>query len=119
DLHPDISWDSTGGKVTLCWQGRCGPGNKSEIFTLGPKGPLRLTDNDFDDEFPINWGTHIVWKGQHNNADWEIFRYTPSLGVVQLTRDTLDDYWPAVSSSRILWSKDDPEGDYGQETYYF
>lgn len=119
DIHPDISWDSTGGKVTLCWQGRCGPGSKSEIFTLGTKSPLRLTDNDFDDEYPINWGTHIVWKGQHNNADWEIFHYTPSLGVNQLTRDTLDDYWPAVSSSQILWSKDDPEGDYGQETYYF
>jgi hypothetical protein len=119
DTNPDLSWDTAGAKPTLCWQTLCGPDNTSEIFTLGPKAPLRLTDNAYDDKEPKNWGTHIVWEGQHNNADWEIFHYTPSLGVVQLTKDTLDDYNPAVFGSRILWSKADPEGDYGQETYYF
>ena len=57
DIDPDISWDFTGGKVTLCWSGQCGPDNTFEIFTLGPKAPMRLTDNDFNDENPKNWGT--------------------------------------------------------------
>ena len=119
DGHIRISWDLGSQKVTLCWRGRCGPDDTGEIFTLGAKGPIRLTDNNYDDKGPQIWGNHIVWEGQHNNADWEIFRYTPSLDVVQLTKDTLDDYRPAVSGSRILWAKEDPEGDYGQETYFF
>ena len=92
DLYPDISWDVASEKVTLCWQGRTGPDNTFEIFTLGYKTPLRLTNNAFDDTNPKIWGTHIAWSGQHNLADWEIFRHTPTLGVVQLTKDSLDDY---------------------------
>ncbi|NLH17919.1 MAG: hypothetical protein GX455_15185 [Phycisphaerae bacterium] len=118
DNSPDLSWNPVSEIPTLCWKGRCGPDNTYEIFTMGFKVPLRLTDNSYEDDEPQNSGTHIVWEGRQNGDDWEIFRYTSSLGVVQLTMDSLDDRHPVVSGLRILWSKTDPE-EYGQETYYF
>ena len=79
-------------------------GNDFEIFRLdGTDNSLtQITDNDFDDLAPRDFGSLIVWSGFDGN-DFEIFRYDGT-DIFQLTDNEFDDVGASFFGSDVRWS---------------
>ena len=99
-------WASISGD-RIAWNYAPDGGNNShsETFTWTPGGgPVRLTTNDFVDNFTSVSGDRIAWNGgPTGESDWEVYTWTPADGVVRLTTNISGDIEPKVSGDRIVW----------------
>jgi beta propeller repeat protein len=99
-------WASISGD-RIAWNCAPGGGNNSfsETFTWTPGGgAVRLTTNEFVDNFTSVSGDRIAWNGgPTGESDWEVYTWTPVDGVVRLTTNTSGDIEPQVSGDRIAW----------------
>lgn len=76
---------------------------------------LQLTDNTYYDVNPRVCGSYVVWEGQVNNSNPEIFLYD-GINTSRLTESASGEFYPEVSDSGVVWWLD--EGGIGQVLLY-
>jgi hypothetical protein len=68
--------------------------------------PVRVTENSYPDGYAQVSGDRIVWLGASDAANpdnQQVFTWTPSGGVVQLSVNSQMNQWPMVSGDRVVW----------------
>jgi hypothetical protein len=74
------------------------------VPSTSQSGIIQLTDNSYDDRMPqINDSGQVVWYGNHNNEDDEIFLYNGTT-TIQLTDNSYDDSFPRINNiGQVVW----------------
>lgn len=64
---------------------------------------LRLTNDDFDQQYPAISGTKVVWQDDRN-GDWDIYLYDAATGQTRrLTDDPKDQERPQIAGHYVVW----------------
>jgi len=80
------------------------------IVLLGARlalgAPVQITSNSFHDLHPELDGSTVVWQGEVNSANYEVFwsdlsQATPP--VTQITTNTVHDTYPHVDGTTVVW----------------
>jgi hypothetical protein len=67
--------------------------------------PVRLTDNDTDDDQMSIWGSHLVWQG-FDGSDYEIYYMNlsdPTATPQPITNNSTNDFRPSIWGNCIVW----------------
>jgi hypothetical protein len=71
-----------------------------------PIVPVRVTDNDTDDEFVDVSGSMVVWDARDGSIDddYEIYRWDGAT-TTQITDNSTDERYPRISGSNVVWTR--------------
>lgn len=91
-------------------------GNDYEIFLYNFDTKLceQITDNQFDDVYPVVWDGQIAWMA-HPTVTAEIFLYRDGV-IRKISEGTQDNRFPTIWNGRVVWQGYD---DTDLEIYYF
>jgi beta propeller repeat protein len=93
--------------------------SRAVVLLLGPGivqatiyNQVRLTHNEYNDEYPSIGGNKIVWQGW-DGFDYEIYCYDMVSGeTTQITHNLLyNDMYPRTNGEYIVWTQREP-GEY-------
>jgi Cadherin-like len=98
---PQISGDY------VTWSGYATPSETQiYLYNLSTNNKITLGELGFGDSTPQLSGSNVTWMGSDKvngaSQDWEIFFYDGTT-TTRLTNNNLDDYYPQISGSKILW----------------
>ncbi len=91
--------------------------NWEQTYPLGfVNEPTQLTDNDFSDYSPQISGNNVVWFGEDQNFNRDVYFYDGE-DVTQLTDNSFYEYGLQIDGDNVVWTGEDEN--FNSEIYFY